>query len=82
MLNYDKPQDIAAVAGIFVLVGRLGWSFMSLLWHYGSERVAAKVRSRSLDLGPFEAIPRGAKLRCLVVRYGTDESTAPSSGAR
>ncbi len=73
LVDYKKPEDIAAIVGLATIAARVIWGALSLLWHFGSERVYARVRSCSLDLGPFDHIPKAAKLKCLVVRYGTDK---------
>ena len=72
-LGSYKPQDLAAIVTVATIVGRVAWSGLTQVWHYGAEKIYARARSCDLNLGPFEEIPPTARLKCILVRYGTDK---------
>lgn len=72
-LGSYSPQDLAAIVTVATIASKVAWGGLAQGWHYGAEKVYARARSCDLNLGPFEAIPATARLKCVLIRYGTDK---------
>lgn len=74
-------EEVAAFVAVATVAIRILWNASSHVLRWFGERLDAPTRSCQIELGPYEDIPEGVVLKCLIVRFGTDaylEHMAPA----
>jgi hypothetical protein len=74
ILKFIESNALAVTLAATLLTGlvKIVWELVGQALRWGRFHLNARVRVRKIDLGPFDAIPARTRLRCLIVRYGTD----------